>query len=123
VGHATTDRTASGPPAPLLALLAATHAHLLHHRLHLGELLHEPADLAGLAPRPLGDARPAAAVDELWAGPLLTGHRVDDRLDRLEGVVVDLGVLQLLGHARHHPQNALQRAHLLERLHLLEEVV
>ena len=37
--------------------------------------------------------------------------------------VVDLGVLHLLGHARHHRHEARQRTHLLDLLHLLEEVV
>ena len=41
----------------------------------------------------------------------------------LQLVVVDLGALQLLGHARHHPEQVAERAHLLELLHLLEEVV
>ena len=40
-----------------------------------------------------------------------------------EFVVVDLGVLQLLGHARASSRSCLERAHLLDLLHLLEEVL
>ena len=117
--HASEARNAAA-----LALLAtAGHAHLLHHLLHVAELLDEPADLARLAARALGDAGPAAAVDDLRVGALLGCHRMDHRLDRLEHVVVDLGVLELLRHAGHHPEDPRERAHLLDRLHLLEEVV
>jgi hypothetical protein len=50
-------------------------------------------------------------------------HRADDRLDRLQLVVADLGALQLLRHAGHHADEVAERAHLLQLLHLLEEVV
>src|SRR2546421_484028 len=72
---------------------------------------------------PVGDAQPPAAVDDLGPPSLVQRHRVDDRLDRLELIVLDLRLLQLLRHARQHPDDARQRAHLLELLHLLEEVV
>ncbi len=111
------------PSCPSCRASAPAHAEPLHHLLHLAELLDEAVDVTDRGAAAVGDAGAAAAVDDLGLAPLLRGHRADDRLDRLQLVVVDLGALQLLRHAGHHPQQVAERAHLLELLHLLEEVV
>ena len=57
-------------------------------------------------------------------GALEGGHRADHRLDPVELTLVE--VVELgghLAHARHHLEHRLQRAHPLDRGHLLEEVV
>ena len=51
------------------------------------------------------------------------GHRPDDRLDAPDLPVVDLDVAQFLGDAGEHADEVAERAHLLDLLHLLEEVL
>ena len=103
---------------------AAALGHLLHHLLRLTEALEQLVDLGGAGARALGDARAARAVDQLGVVALERGHREDHRLDPVELLLVEgveLGAH--LAHAGHHAQDRLQRAHLLDGRHLLEEVV
>ena len=65
----------------------------------------------------------ARAVDDRRVAALGGRHRADDRLDAVDLAVVDLRVLDLLGHARQHPEHVLERAHLLDLPHLVEEVL
>src|SRR5262245_4117803 len=111
---ATGRRDAPAALAALLVLLAAAGPaahprHALHELLHLAELLDELADLGGLGAAAVGDAQPPRAVDDRRVGPLAGGHRPDDRLDPVDPALVDLGVADLLGHARHHPHEVLER--------------
>ena len=86
-------------------------------------MLDQAVDVADLRSGTFGDAHPATAVDDHRLGAFLGRHRPDDRLDRLEVVVVDAGALEFLGDAGHHAHQIADRAHLLELLHLFEEVV
>src|SRR3954453_11160973 len=116
---------------PLLALahqraevwhLAAGQA--LHQLAHLGELLDELVDLLDVGTRAARDAQPARALDELRAAPLLGRHRQDDRLDAIHLALVDLDALGLRAEAAgEHPEQVGERAHLADRLELLEEVL
>ena len=56
-----------------------------------------------VVPLPLAMREPPRAVDDRRVLPLLGGHRLDDRLDRPMHAVVDLGVAELLGDPRDHP--------------------
>ena len=76
-----------------------------------------------VVPEPVAMRVRRAAVDDLRLAALVERHRADDRLDRLQVVVADLGALQLLRDAGHHPEQTTERAHLLDLLHLIEEVV
>src|ERR687883_646881 len=51
------------------------------------------------------------------------GHREDDRLDAVELALVDVELAELLTHPGDHSQQARQRAHPADLLHLLEEIV
>ena len=52
------------------------------------------------------------------------GHRAHHRLDPVELTLVErVQLVAHLRHARHHAQDRLEVAHLLDRLHLLQEVV
>src|SRR5205807_1466939 len=71
--------------------LAHAPFHLLqafHHLLELRVLLQEPVDVGDLGAAALGDARAAAAVDDLRLHPLLGRHRADDGLVLLEILVL-----------------------------------
>src|SRR4051812_27309466 len=97
---------------------------LAHQLAHLVELLHELVDLLDARPRALGDAKPARALDELGPPALLRRHRQDDRLDAVDLALVDLHLRELLARqARQHAEDRLERAHLAQRLELLEEVI
>src|SRR5687768_16789778 len=96
---------------------------LLHHLLHVAELLEQPVHLVDRATRLLRDPRPPRAVDDLRLAPLLERHREDDRLEVLHALGLDLRLLEHLGvHAREHLQDPLERAQLLDLLHRDEEV-
>src|SRR3954451_21759179 len=97
---------------------------LAHQLAHLVELLHELVDLLDARARPLGDAQSARALDQLRPPALLGRHRQDDRLDAVDLALVDLHLRELLaGQAGQHAEDRLQRAHLAQRLQLLEEVL
>src|SRR5919112_5256969 len=97
---------------------------LAHQLAHLVELLDQLVDLLDARPGALRDAQPARALDELRPPALLRRHRQDDRLDAVDLALVDLHLRQLLaGEAGQHPEDRLQRAHLAQRLELLEEVL
>src|SRR3954449_7340946 len=97
---------------------------LAHQLAHLVELLHELVDLLDARARALGDAKTPRALDELRPPALLRRHRQDDRLDAVDLALVDLHLRQLLtGQAGQHAEDRLQRAHLAQRLELLEEVL
>src|SRR3954452_12107750 len=97
---------------------------LAHQRAPLVELLDELVDLLDARPRPLGDAKPARALDELGPPALLGRHRQDDRLDAVDLALVDLHLRQLLAREPgQHAEDRLERPHLAQRLELLEDVV
>src|SRR5919199_1667743 len=97
---------------------------LAHQLAHLVELLDELVDLLDARPRPLRDAQPARALDELRPPPLLRRHRQDDRLDAVDLALVDLHLRELLARQTgEHPEDRLQRPHPAQRLELLEEVL
>src|SRR5919201_3746782 len=98
-GHAAARATKTTQPAEAAH---AWHAlrKLLHHRLHLAELRQELVDLGRRGARPTGDTALARTANDLGSTPLLHGHRLDDRLDALELLVVDAlaGLARLLQH-------------------------
>src|SRR4051812_5345249 len=55
-----------------------------HELAHLAELLDQLVDLLDRGPRPVGDPRAAAALDDVRPPALVRGHRQDDRLDAVE---------------------------------------
>src|SRR5436305_8795627 len=125
------------PVAPLVArrastLAAAGHlrqgrhlalAQLPHHLLHLAELLHELIHGLHVRAGPERDPPPPRAVQDRRVASLLGRHGRDDGLEAVEVAVVDLQVAELAADARHHLQEARQRAHLADLVHLIEEVV
>src|SRR5690606_17931299 len=117
-GHA----THAGHPWHPAAELAA--GGLAHHVAGHEEPLDQLIDVADLGAGPAGDTCAARAVDDLRVGPLCRRHRLDDRLDAVELAFV--GGVQRFAHlpgSGEHADDALERAHLLDRLHLLQEVV
>src|SRR5438874_1391771 len=108
-----------------LAAAALSGRGLLHHLLHLAELLEEPVHLTD---RPAGAARhacPARAVHDAGGLALVRRHRKDNRLDVLHASRVR--GFDLLEHLRidtgQHLQHALQRPELLDLPHRGEEVI
>src|ERR1700693_5472739 len=64
--------------------LAHAPFHLLealHHLLELRVLLQQPVDVRHLGAAALGDARPAAAVDDRGLDALVRRHRAEDGLE------------------------------------------
>src|SRR5699024_10273613 len=105
---------------------AAGHAapHRLHHLLGLLDPLEQLVDLLHGGAGAAGDAVAARAVDDLGVVALLGRHRADDRLDPADLALVE--VVQrfaVLAHVRQHAEHLLDAAHVLELLHLVEEVV
>src|SRR3954465_7742569 len=97
---------------------------LAHQLAHLIELLHELVDLLDARARALRDANTPRALDELGPPALLRRHRQHDRLDAVDLALVDLHLRQLLARqAGQHAEDRLERAHLAQRLELLEEVL
>src|SRR5689334_6110511 len=72
--------------------LLATHAapEALQHRLHFFELPEQAVHVLHLGAAALGDALPAAAVDDRRLVALARRHRLDDRLRAPELTVVHL---------------------------------
>src|SRR5512133_3242358 len=106
------------------AQLPGGHAgQLLHHPAGLLELLEQGVDLLGGGARALGDAGPAGAVEDRGGGALTGGHGADDGHDAGHVAVVDLDALELLAHPREHAEDLAERAHLLDLLELVEEVL
>ena len=83
-----------------LTALAAKHFHhvltalagrqLLHHLLHLAELVEELVDVLRRGAAASGDPLPSASADNIRAMPFLRGHRVDYRFDLFEVSLVQL---------------------------------
>src|SRR5438034_5437113 len=67
----------------------------LHHLLELRVLLEQAVDIGDLGAATLGDAGPAAAVDDGGLHALVGGHAADDCLEPLEVLLL---ALELLGH-------------------------
>ena len=87
------------------------------------ELLEQAVDLLDVGAATLGDTLTATAVDGFGVAAFVGGHRVDDGLYTLEGVVVDVEVLDLLTHTGNHTHEVLDVSHLLDLGDLCEEVV
>src|SRR5215204_3133402 len=103
---------------------SARTTHLLHELAHLRELLDEAIDVRHVRTGAACDSALAAAGQDFRLATLLDRHRLDDRLDSLELAAID-GLLRLLrgpAHARDHLEQAADRPHLLELLHLRQEV-
>ena len=82
-----------GPWPALLALflllLAAAHthdAHLLHHLLHVAELLDQHVDVLHGRAAARGNAPPPAGVEQVRIAPFGQRHAVDDRLGLLQAI-------------------------------------
>ena len=109
--------SASQHPAAPLALAAARHAaERLEHLPHLDELLQQPVHLFDARPAALRDPLPAAAVDDLVVAPLApASSSVMIASTRAELLLVRLVVGELLqvAQSRDHPEDALERPHLL----------
>ena len=121
-----------------LAELTATHewylrhlGHLttlealkrLHHLAGLGELREELIDILYARPTPKSDALTAMTIEDMRLSSLLRRHRVDDSFDALEGIVLDVNILQSLPDTRDHRSKILDVTHLLDLLDLGEEVI
>ena len=84
-------------------------AELLHHLLHLHELLQQPVHFLDRRAAALRDALAAAAVDDVLLSPLFGRHRPDDRLDARQLLFIRRLSRHLLqvAHAGQHAQNLL----------------
>src|SRR5829696_1653061 len=122
--HAISSRTLPATRQTGYAWHPAAFTHLGHHLLHLLELLDELLDvLLGGAGAPRNPTRPARVLQQLGVSTLLYGHGGDHGLYTSELPVVDLHVLQLLVQAWDHAKKSRERAHLLDHLHLLQEIL
>src|SRR5690606_32760972 len=116
--------TSAGDGTHARNLRHATVRHGLHHLGGLLEALHEAIYLRHGRARTARDAQATRAVEELGVAALGGRHRLDDRLRSGQLRLVE--VLELLLHAARagqHAQQALHGAHLLQLLHLREEVL
>lgn len=105
---------------PLLAArLVHNHLHLL---LHLFELADELVDVLHRRAAARRDSAAAAGVEDFGTPALLGRHGADDGLRLLHGVVRNVDIADG-AHARQHLEDAGKRAHLLDLLHLAEEIV
>ncbi|CAB4858711.1 unannotated protein [freshwater metagenome] len=86
-------------------------------------MLDESVDFTGAGSAAVGYPQASAPVNDFWFAALYRCHRPDDCLYPRELIVLNFGALQLLGHSRHHTEQVVDWAHLLDGLHLLEEVV
>src|SRR5919205_920931 len=101
-----------------------TLAHLFHHLLHLAKLLDELLDILLRGARAAGDsACPAWVLQQPRIASLLAGHRGDHSFDPTQDSVIYVHVLKLLIQSRYHPEETRQRPHLLDHLHLPQEVL
>src|SRR4029079_18225378 len=102
---------------------AATPRQTLHHLAHLRVLLQQIVHFLNRCPAAFGDALAPLAVDDHVIGALFRRHRVHDRHQPVDLVLVHLDVLQVLHHAdlRHHTQQRFERPQLADLLHLIAE--
>ena len=113
----------------LLSLHSAHHLHRvgggnhLHHLAGFLELLEQSVHLLDCGATTFGDALATAAGDDFGMLALVWGHRIDDSLNALEGIVVDIDIFQRLAHTGNHRGEVLEVTHLLDIGNLLEEVV
>src|SRR5271168_4351910 len=63
-------------------------AHLLEHFFHLRVLTKQGVDFLHAGARPAGDAFAATAVDDFMMIALESGHRIDNRLDPVDLLLV-----------------------------------
>src|SRR5262245_9242674 len=120
------DTATSSPPRerksrqPLHAAEPALHSlELLHHFSELRVLLEQPVHVLHAGPAAARDALPAAAVDDVGMTALGRRHRRDDRVEAPEvgGLLVELlggGALHELAEAGDHPEELVERPHLLD---------
>ena len=87
------------------------------------KLLDEAVHLLNAGAGAFRDAHLAALVEDFGVLALLRGHRLDNGFDTLEGVVVDVNVLESLAHTGNHRGEFLEVAHFLDLLNLAEELV
>lgn len=81
--------------------------HHFHHLTGLVKLLDESVDLLNAGAGTFCDAHLAALIEHFWVGALLGCHAADDGLDAVEGIVVDVDILDGLAHAWNHRSEAL----------------
>src|SRR5690625_5587542 len=76
---------------PLKGLVnLARFGHGLHHLLHLAKLFDKLIDLTNRCAGPLGDSPSPASVQDSRIATLFRSHGVDDRFNRLVGVLIQL---------------------------------
>ena len=95
----------------------------LHHLARLVELLDELVHLLYVGARALCQSHAAARVEAFGMGSLAGSHAEDNGFDVLEGIIVDVHILDGFAHTRNHACQVLEVAHLLDLLNLLVEVV
>src|SRR5438045_7792423 len=97
--------------------------HLLHHLLHLAELIEEPVYVADRTATAPGDAGAAGTVDDRWIPALFGGHRKHDRLDVFHALRIRLHLLlRFRVHTRQHFQDSLQPPPPLDLAHAMQEI-
>ena len=88
-------------------------------------LLQKLIDLLDAGPAALGNALPAAAVDQLMIAALLRRHRIDNCLDADQFLFVHLHLLHVFqgANTRKHTENLIERAHLPDLLQLVTKIL
>src|SRR5438128_11520997 len=91
----------SGQLHPCHPAREAAFAHLLEHLSHLRILAEKIIDLLHGGSRTTGNSLTAAAVDHFVMQALVLSHRIDDRFDASDFLLVDIagGLLQSGGGA------------------------
>ena len=95
----------------------------LHHFARAFKLLQQAVDLLQRRSATLRNTLAAAAVDDFRIAAFERSHRLDDSLNALEGIVVDVHILNSLAHTRNHRSQVLQVTHLLDLGNLRHEIV
>ena len=98
--------------------------HLLHHLLHLLELVQQPVHFLHRHPGAGRDAALARGLDDLRPAALAMGHGIDDALEPPDLALIHLGGLRRLCQLRRQfVQHGRHAAHLAHLRHLLLEVL
>ena len=89
----------------------------------LAELVQQAVYILHLHAAPGGDALLPGGVEAIRVGALVGRHGEDDGRAAVHDAVVDVHIVQLVAHAGQLGQDALDGAHLLHLLELLQQIV
>src|SRR5699024_2689937 len=99
--------------------------HLLHHLFHFIELLEQPVHFLQRSAGTAGDALFAACIDLRWILAFIHRHGTDDGLHMIDLIAAHLHLVKTfdLVCPRHHLEQFIKRAEILDLIHLFQEII